>query len=791
MTRINRIVLHGFKSFADKVAIPFPSGFTVICGPNGSGKSNICDAIMFGLGISSAKVIRAERLSDVIFRGSKKRKPAKYCTVSIYLDNKDRKLPYDDEIKITRKINEKGLSIIRINGKVVTRSKMLDLLSNLNISPYGHNIIMQGDITKVIETSPKERRELIDQISGIAEFDEKKRKSELELEKVEKHINEMKIVLIEKEKLLERLKKEKEYAEKSIFLNEEIKKIRYSIALKSKENLQKDIDKINEKIEKLKEKLEELDKKYSEKQNELEKSSEETKKLNEIIIQKARNIELLRKIDQINMEIIRKKDKIDLNEALLSKEKSENILRYISNIDGVIGTLQQLIEIPKEYSVAIKVAIGNHLNDIVVENENVAIECIKFLKEKKIGRARFLPLDKIKTDKREEKISGEIIDKAINLVKFDPKYRDVIEYVLGDTVIIENIEKKIDRRIRAVTLDGDLIEPYGAIVGGYNKRAEFEKRILEENERLLKEIEKLEGELKKLREEQKKEEENLKRLEEERSKFEIDIDKIRKELNILLNERLQLTSELNKLTVNLAKKETELENIEREIKNFKTESYYDYEINKLKSLLSQYINELNSLGLVNMRAAEEFEIIRVEYEELKKRLEKLIEEKDSILKAIQEIESKKKEKFMETLKIVSENFANIYKDLVGGEGRLRLEDENDINSGLIIEASTTTRVPITIDAMSGGEKTMTAIAFLFAIQQYYACPFYILDEIDAALDKVNTKKAVEFLKKYSEKTQLIAITHNDLTIQEADHVFGVSMEDGVSKVFSIKMPKGD
>ena len=157
MTRINRITLQGFKSFADKVTIPFPTGFTVICGPNGSGKSNICDAIMFALGISSAKVIRAERLSDLIFHGSKKRSAAKSCTVSIYLDNKDRKVPIEeDEIKITRKVNEKGLSIIRVNGKVVTRSKMLDLLANFNISPYGYNIIMQGDINKIIEMSSKE-----------------------------------------------------------------------------------------------------------------------------------------------------------------------------------------------------------------------------------------------------------------------------------------------------------------------------------------------------------------------------------------------------------------------------------------------------------------------------------------------------------------------------------------------------------------------------------------------------------------------------------------------------------
>jgi chromosome segregation protein len=138
--------------------------------------------------------------------------------------------------------------------------------------------------------------------------------------------------------------------------------------------------------------------------------------------------------------------------------------------------------------------------------------------------------------------------------------------------------------------------------------------------------------------------------------------------------------------------------------------------------------------------------------------------------------------------IISENFSKIYFDLMKGEGRLRLEMEGDINSGLIIEATTETKKILNIDAMSGGEKTLTALGFLFAIQAYHASPFYILDEIDAALDKVNTKKISDFIKKYSQETQFIVISHNDITIQTADNVFGVSMEDGVSKIFSIRMP---
>ncbi len=118
-----------------------------------------------------------------------------------------------------------------------------------------------------------------------------------------------------------------------------------------------------------------------------------------------------------------------------------------------------------------------------------------------------------------------------------------------------------------------------------------------------------------------------------------------------------------------------------------------------------------------------------------------------------------------------------------------MEIEDNIDSGLIIEASPEGKKILNLDSMSGGEKTLTSLAFLFAIMQHYSSPFYVLDEVDAALDKANTRKIVNLVKKYSNETQFIVITHNDFTIQEADKVFGVSMESGVSKIFGIEMPR--
>ena len=138
---------------------------------------------------------------------------------------------------------------------------------------------------------------------------------------------------------------------------------------------------------------------------------------------------------------------------------------------------------------------------------------------------------------------------------------------------------------------------------------------------------------------------------------------------------------------------------------------------------------------------------------------------------------------------IAANFSTIYRDLTNGTGVLRLEMPDSIDSGMLIEASPEGKVVVNLDSMSGGEKTLASLSFLFAILQHYASPFYVLDEIDAALDKANTKKIVDLVKKYSKHTQFIVISHNDFTMQEADKVFGVSMEDCVSKVFGIDLPK--
>jgi chromosome segregation protein len=163
-------------------------------------------------------------------------------------------------------------------------------------------------------------------------------------------------------------------------------------------------------------------------------------------------------------------------------------------------------------------------------------------------------------------------------------------------------------------------------------------------------------------------------------------------------------------------------------------------------------------------------------------------EKEKIYDLIETIEEKKKTIFFESFYKVKENFEEIISELYPStEGRLILENENNpFDSGLILEVKPRGREGMNIDSLSGGEKTLTAIAFLMATQGVTPSPFYILDEVDASLDQENVLRLVQFLKN-RKQSQFILISHNPETVKHMDSVIGVHMQNGLSQVIGVDM----
>lgn len=807
MVRLERLTVQGFKSFASKITIPFPTGFNIVAGPNGSGKSNVIDAITFVLGTASARTIRAQKMQNLLFNGAKDKKPAEYCEVSMYFDNKDGKIPGEsEEVKISRRLNRSGVSMYKINGKTVTRTRVLDVLANIGLSPEGYNIIMQGDVARIIEMSSVERRGIIDEIAGISEFDEKREKAQKEFEKVENMVRENMIVIAEKQRLVHRLREEKANAEKFEKLNKELRKSRASLFRKKLANCESGTEKLDEYMKKELEEFRKSEQDFEETEKDVDELEKKFKNIGQEMVKKSSSYDALREIDKLRTEIVRKRDRLQLNEREIerlrsfSSAKSESVKSVLSlHKQGVYGTVESLVSTDKEYSTAIEVGIGSHADDIVTKTDDVAIECIRYLKQNRIGIARLLPINKLRGKRKDAGVySGQIIGHALDLIKFENKFKPVFEHVLGNVLIVDQIEDAKDiEGFKCVSLDGDFKESSGAMSGGfYRKKKAFEVHdelvaLDKEKTVLEKELKELEEKLQKIKPVHVEEGEDVKNLRKDMEDIETQLLAARKTRKDTFEKRLVLQNSISKKRVELAKIEAEKNNVLLEMEEYKDvkEFFTSLSIEELQEKTRSTVIEINKIGPVNMKALEDFEVMNIEFEELHKKLGRLLEEKEAVLKIVLDVESRRREKFNETLDEIAKNFGKVFHDMTGGHGALRLEDPQSIETGLIIEADLPGKGLLSLDSISGGEKTLTSLSFLFAIMEHYSSPFYVLDEIDAALDKANTKKITDMIKKYSSQRQFICITHNDITIQEGDKIFGVTMEDGISKVFGIEMPR--
>ena len=212
--------------------------------------------------------------------------------------------------------------------------------------------------------------------------------------------------------------------------------------------------------------------------------------------------------------------------------------------------------------------------------------------------------------------------------------------------------------------------------------------------------------------------------------------------------------------------------------------------NRTESVAAQnkYKNQLRALGSVNVNAIEEYKEVKKQYDELAAQIDDLKKSKESLLTIIAELELTMQRDFMTTIEAINVNFGRVFTELFGGgRAEIRLSDPtNVLESGIDINVAPPGKVIKNMSLLSGGEQAFVAIALYFAILNVNPSPFCILDEIEAALDEVNVDKFAEYVKKYSDKTQFVIITHRRGTMEAAERLYGVTMhEKGISDVISI------
>ena len=828
-TKINKVSCKGFKSFQRRTSIPFYEGLTAIVGENGNGKSNILDALSFVFGRRSSR-LRAEKLEQLIFNGGDSRKAADYAHCTVHLDNTDglfdefleeKDEEETDEITLGRKVTRAGSSMYKFMGTNCKRSFLERVAKKANIDPEGYHFVRQGKVTEIVEQSDTERRKVIDELSGVQEFDQKKDEALEELDEVEEKLNEQQILLDEKKEYLEKLKEEKEIALKYRELEERKKKIEASTLEVRKRALSNRLANINtdtaekeDRVEELEEKLEEIDEEIEEMQERIEEIEEEQSQ-GDTDVQHLEN-----RIDKKRGQIENKKDKLeDIRDTIEELEKMQSRKNTGSRaVDAVLsldnekieGAFQDLISAEERFAIAVETAAGGHMNDVVVKNKQTAVDAINYLKRENIGRARMLPLDKIKDRNKSAKSQMAlkkkgVIDYASNIVDYDSSYEKAINNVFSDTLIAEDLDSVKDiNGVRVVTLDGDVMSRGGSMSGGKKKSRKSGKSNLSSNlnpDKKKEEKEKVQGEIKDLQrdiaelKQMKKRKENEQQtddeLRKEKNEIRDEMDELREERQELYSEKEKLKSKINDVGSKKAKVKAELENVKQDLEEYEFDEDeligLDSTPEELKTKKRKVLKKQNSMGPVNMRAIDEYKEKKEEFDEFKEQVSEIRQEKLEIEDLIDEIDQKKRERFMETLTEIQEDFSRIFTELFdGGEGQLVLEDD-DIEKGLKIRAAPPGKDPNIIDALSGGEKTMTAIAFVFAILEYEESPFYIMDEIDAALDKQNSKRLSDLLKEYSDGNQFIVISHNDITVRHAERAYGVTMKDGVTKMRSIEL----
>ncbi|MEM4258173.1 MAG: chromosome segregation protein SMC [Candidatus Thermoplasmatota archaeon] len=473
---LKEVQMENFKSFGKKLTVPLFPGFTAITGPNGSGKSNMVDAILFVLGPKSSKVMRAGRLTDLIFNGGKRHKnPEKYCKVSLVFDNHERKMPINsDEVVLTRMIKRAPLkddpdnyySYFYINNRAASQSEFIDLLTHARISGDGYNIVKQGDVTNLVEMSSIDRRKIIDDIAGISTFDADIKKAEEERMEAEKNLERINIILNEITNQIRQLKKDRDAAYRYKELKDKLYETKAQIAYKKKQEFEQQIAEINRQIQsyeneqkKLIDQREILKKQHAES---VEKLSDLEKKISEAGGEEAREIK--NKVDALHAEEIKIDEKINYANDQILEQKNEK-KNHETMLDQITKELNELTNQQQELISTLQIVEEEHQNkgsvltslkDEIAQSDETSLQITRDLvkmREEFNEKQSMLHEYQLKHDRLTEKIHAcdvQIAEMQETKATYEFELKDiqwqqdeVLKEKTQNTKQVKDIEKKL------------------------------------------------------------------------------------------------------------------------------------------------------------------------------------------------------------------------------------------------------------------------------------------------------------------------------------------------------------
>ena len=422
------------------------------------------------------------------------------------------------------------------------------------------------------------------------------------------------------------------------------------------------------------------------------------------------------------------------------------------------------------------------------------IEDLKNEKDKNIKYQEELNQKSLSIEEENIELNN-IIEEFVILNKDNQKYIDDLNFDITNLKIsvssFDESEASLNEMIERIDIDIN-----NNVQSIENKKTNREK-ILKDNQEFQIKIEEYKKQIEELEKEVANSGEKIEKLKEERiqknNKLEI-LEKEIEDTNSIVND---IKNQISKLELKNSKYDLELNQVinkmweeyeltPNNIENVEKVSNPTEVQKKVNSLRT----EIRDLGVVNVNAIKEYKEIKERYDFMTEQRLDLENASTKLKKVINEMTDKMKKQFSEQFKIINKNFGEVFRELFGGgRAELKLEDsENILECGIDIEVEPPGKKLQNMMLLSGGEKAFTAIALLFAILKINPSPFCVLDEIEAALDDVNVYRFAEYLKKYTDKTQFLVITHRKGTMEVADTVYGITMEEkGISKLLSIKL----
>ena len=810
--RLNAIKLSGFKSFVDPTTVSFPSSMSCIVGPNGCGKSNVIDAVRWVLGESSAKNLRSDSMTDVVFNGSTSRKPVSKASVELFFDNKDGRIGGEfssySEISVRRSLELDGQSNYYLNGTSCRKKDITDVFLGTGLGPRSYAIIEQGMISQLVSAKPDEMRGYIEEVAGISRYLERKKETESRIKRTKENLSRLDDLRDEIQRLLFKLQRQAKAAEKYHELRKDEKEAQL-LLLGAKWRDVSNVLESKEKAVKVQElKVEEI-------------NSQKNTSDSEIIKLRARQIELQTSLDKVQQEFYSYGADISRTEQELSAKKervseiNETISVNLAQIDTRKGeiknlgknkssALEELKNIQKELN-SLKESDDSDSN--IVEAKKLEGSWLVFITEtrsllSKLKETLLSLSSKLENNQPidDDKSLMDSLDAKLDKLQKEP---DKLTKLTQDFLTSTSKEAK-QERINLIEKTDKFAELQALVasLGSEETHAETKLADLEkdnfslgtESKELLGPINEIQKRLDELLKGRLEVEEKLlksrKSIEECNSSIHsFEKEKIEKEQAAItlreLLENLRLERQASKIEQNNIEKQVSdldgnLSKIKERLDKIKSAENYASELEEIEVKITR-------LGAINLVAMEEFEQETERKALLDEQHKELTEALETLEKAITKIDKETRTTFKDTFDKLNQSLSKSFPKLFGGgHAELVMLGDDLLNCGIGISARPPGKKNASVSQLSGGEKALTAIATVFAFFELNPAPFCLLDEVDAPLDDLNTMRFIDLVNDMSQRVQFVYITHNKISMEKSKHLMGVTMQEpGVSRMVAV------